>query len=70
MPMWDIKGRDALSSTSGATGVLDASWMQGDFAVNYGAGGSASGGTPGIPSWVWIAAVALAGVYVWKHRRR
>lgn len=71
MAAWDIQGRDALSTTSGASGFTDASWMQGDFNVVFGKGGSITdtGAASAVPSWVWLAAVGLAAVLVWKKRR-
>ena len=35
----------------------------GDFNVNYGSGVTQGGG---MPSWVWMAAVGIAGLLVWK----
>ena len=55
----------SLTQTSSATGQSTAMFDNSGFVVNY--GGSAS--TGGMPQWLLIAGLGLAGWWVWKRGR-
>lgn len=55
------------TASSGADGKQQGAFDDGTFSVNFNGGSLA--GALGAPSWTIAAAVAVAGLWLWKQRR-